>query len=136
MACAAAGSEQVVARPTKEEWATPIRVSARIGDIFAGDPDGVAVHGSRSVVSPARARGVPHFGLIAGETIVLGSTCSAVDDVPRTNANDGVNRCEAGARAQSITSGREADDSASAWRDPNSRIGEIVTRRSEVALQH
>src|SRR5216683_538307 len=100
-------------------------------------PDVVAVHSGCSIISPAGAgRVAANLLPVAGEPIVLGSTCSAVNDVPGTDTNDGINRGEAGTGIHGVTGGGETDHPASAGRDSDCRIGEVVTRCSEIALQH
>src|SRR5712691_13292260 len=58
VARATARAEQVVAGAAGEERAAPVGVVAGAGDVLAGDPDRVAVHGRCPVVTPAGARRV------------------------------------------------------------------------------
>src|SRR6266498_4960871 len=53
-----ARAQQVVAGSAREERASPGRVVAGVGDVLAGDPDRVAVHGCGAVVAPAGPRRV------------------------------------------------------------------------------
>src|SRR5690242_35097 len=63
-------TKQVVARTTVER-AQPGGVVTRVGDVLAGDPDGVAVHRRRAVVTPTRALRVREvLGLVAREPVL------------------------------------------------------------------
>src|SRR5437762_8872375 len=82
MAGSAAGPKQVVAAAARKERTAPVGVVAGVslGEL-AGDPDRVAVNGSRAVVAPARSDriGKPLL-LVAGETVVTRSSTRR-DDV-------------------------------------------------------
>ena len=71
MGWAGARTQQVVTGVASKERATPIGVAAGVGDVLAGDPDRVPVHGSRAVISPTRPRRVAHLRFIAGKAVVL-----------------------------------------------------------------
>src|SRR2546423_6526943 len=58
MSGAATRPEQVVTGAAEEERAAPVGVVARVSDVLARDPDGIAVYCRGSVVTPARADGV------------------------------------------------------------------------------
>src|SRR5947207_1214225 len=82
MAGSAAGPKQVVTAAARKERTAPVGVVAGVslGEL-AGDPDRVAVNGSRAVVAPARSDriGKPLL-LVAGETVVTRSSTRR-DDV-------------------------------------------------------
>src|SRR5262245_3487052 len=46
-------AQQVITNPAHEEWAAPVGVVTGLGDVFAGDPDRVAIHSRGAIVSPA-----------------------------------------------------------------------------------
>ena len=93
-----------------------VGVVAGVGDVLAGDPDRVAVHGSRAVVTPAGARRVADLRLVAGEAVVLGGALSAGDDVPRADADDRIDRRVGGARVEAVAGGGERHHAAPARR--------------------
>src|SRR5258708_3480260 len=66
-----------------------LRQRATLADVLGGDPDGIAVHGSRTVVTPARAYRVGEdLGLVAGEAVLEASALGR--DVHRARADLGV----------------------------------------------
>src|SRR5207247_11220020 len=72
---ACAGTEQVVSGAAKEERTAEVGVAARMGNVFAGDPDGIPVNCRSAVVTPARADRVRKaLLLVAGEAVVVGSS--------------------------------------------------------------
>src|SRR6266404_3107958 len=134
MAGSAARTEQVVAGSTREERATPVGVVAGLGDVLAGDPDRVAVHGGRPVVTPAGAWRVADLRLVAREAIVLRGTGSARDDAPWTDAGDRVDRRDGSARVEGVAGRSEGHHASPARGDPDRGIREVVPGRPEVAL--
>src|SRR5437899_2808115 len=93
MAGSASGPKQVVATASEEERTAPVSVVTRrsLGKL-AGDPDRVAVNGSRAVVAPARSDrvGGPLL-LVAGETVVTRSSTRR-DDMRVADTNRRVDR--------------------------------------------
>src|SRR5438034_4604389 len=106
-----------------------------MGDVLAGDPDRVAIHGCSTVVTPAGAGWVADLGLVAREAVVLRSTLATGDDAPCANASDPVERGEGRAWVQAVAGRRERHHAPAAGRHADGRIGEIVTGRAEIALQ-
>src|SRR4051812_21107420 len=86
-------AEQVVAGAAREERAAPGRVVARVPDVLAGNPDGVAVRRGSAVVAPARSRRIAaHLLLVAREAVVDCGTLAARNVVPRPDTGIGVDR--------------------------------------------
>src|SRR5947207_12356742 len=103
VARAATRTEQVVAGPAHEERATPSGVVARVTDVLAGDPDGVAVHRSSAVVTPARPDRIGEPLLfVAGEPVVGSGAFTTRNETPVTDACLRVDRRIRGARIQRL----------------------------------
>src|SRR4051794_13728749 len=96
-----AGAEQVIAGAAGEERPAPGRVVAGLGNVFAGDPDRVAVDGRRAVVAPAGARrGAADLLRVAGEAVGRRGPRAAVDDIPGADAAERVDRRVGRARVE------------------------------------
>ena len=121
--------------PPAKNGPPQVGVVARVGDVLAGDPDRVAVDGCGSVVAPASARRVADLRLVAREAVVLRGTEAAGTIVPRTDA--GVARRWPRRPALGLVVSPVAGEghhAASARRDADRRVGEVVAGRAEVAL--
>src|SRR5438093_1284052 len=133
MRCAAAGTEQIVTGTAHEERSAPDGVVARVGDVLAGDPDRVAVHGRGAVVAPARAKGVGETLLfVAGEAVVRGCAEATCDIAPLADACERVDRSVRGARIRGVTRIGERDHAATTRSHTDCRIGEVVPSSAEV----
>src|SRR6266511_1325756 len=125
--CPGTGAQQVVAGSAREERAAPGRVVAGVGDVLAGDPDRVAVHGCGAVVAPAGPRRVAaDLLLVAREAVVHRESGGGV--VPRSDARDRVDRRVCGTRVRGVAGVRERGHT-------DRGIREVVIGGAEVTLQ-
>src|SRR5947209_1854087 len=100
-------------------------------DVFAGKPDGIAIHRGGAIVAPPRPYGI-HFREVAAESILAG--CSFSGNVYVTGTHFGVDRGITRAGIMVIAKHGETNHATSAGVYADSRIGHIVASQSDDAL--
>src|SRR5438270_6527986 len=100
-------------------------------DVFAGKPDGIAIHSSSAIVAPPRTNGI-HFREVAAESILAG--CPFSGNMHVTGPNFCVERNIPGAGIMVVAKHGETNHATSAGIYADRRIGHIVARQSDDAL--
>src|SRR5215475_9039376 len=81
-------AQQIVTGAADEEWTAPLGVIARLRDVFARDPDRLAVDSCGPVIAPARPRRVADLRLVAREAVSTRGSVASIDNIPGADADD------------------------------------------------
>src|SRR5438477_6554456 len=128
-----ASAQEVVTASTSEERATPRCVVAAMSDVFARDPDRIAIDCGGAVVTPTRTRWVPDLGLVAREPVVRRRTgCGDVQVAHSGLRVDGCVPCAWEGRGPRDGYG---DHAAAARGDADRRIDDVLVRVTVCAGQ-
>src|SRR6202007_1985035 len=115
-----------------EAGGQPRVVRARLVHVFVGDPDGIAIASGGAVVAPTRPISERAERMQTREALVWARTLRSHVKIP--DADYGVDAGITRARIVIVTHHRKAHNAATALRDGNGRVSQVVARDAGVAL--